>query len=55
MSHSRSRAEAVLRHPRLCYGSATIPMRNDNFLGNLNTCKPDSYPTFSAASLDSAG
>ncbi|HKX42053.1 MAG TPA: NPP1 family protein [Burkholderiaceae bacterium] len=37
------------------YGSATIPMRDDNFLGNLNTYKPDSYPTFTAASLDSAG
>lgn len=37
------------------YGSATIPMRDDNFLNNLNTYKPSGYPTFTAASLDSAG
>jgi len=37
------------------YGSATIPMRDDNFLSNLNTYKPSGYPTFTAASLDSAG
>lgn len=37
------------------FGSATIPLRDDNFLGNLNGSKPSGYPTFTAASLDSAG
>ena len=37
------------------YGSGTIPMRDDNFVNNLNTYKPSTYPTFTAASLDSAG
>lgn len=37
------------------YGSATIPLRDSNFLGNLNTYKPASYPSFTAASIDSAG
>jgi hypothetical protein len=37
------------------YGSGVIPMRDDNFLGNLNTYKPASYPTFTSSSLDSAG
>ena len=37
------------------YGSAIIPLRDDNFLGNLNTYKPSSYPTFTTSSLDSAG
>lgn len=34
------------------YGSATIPMRNDNFLSNLNTYKPSSYPTFTTSCFD---
>lgn len=37
------------------YGSATIPLRDNNFLDNLNTYKPSTYPAFTAASLDSAG
>lgn len=32
------------------YGSATVPMRDSNFLSNLNTYKPADYPTFTAAS-----
>ena len=37
------------------YGSAIIPLRDDNFLGNLNTYKPSSFPAFTSASLDAAG
>lgn len=36
------------------YGSATIPLKDSNFLSNLNTYKPASYPSFTAASLDAA-
>lgn len=36
------------------YGSATIPMRDDNFLGNLNTYKPNNYPAFTTASFDAS-
>jgi len=36
------------------YGSATIPMMDSNFLSNLNTYKPSSYPTFTSASFDAA-
>lgn len=35
--------------------SRPIPLCDDNFLGNLNTYKPSSYPTFTTSSLDSAG
>jgi Necrosis inducing protein (NPP1) len=34
------------------YGSATIPVRDDNFLDNLNTSRPAGYPAFTAASVD---
>ena len=34
------------------YGSAIIPVRDDNFLSNLNTYKPSTYPTFATASFD---
>ena len=34
------------------YGSATIPLKDSNFLNNLNTYKPSEYPSFTAASLD---
>jgi hypothetical protein len=37
------------------YGPAIIPLRDDNFLGNLNTYKPAEYPAFTSASLDAAG
>ncbi|GAA0764790.1 NPP1 family protein [Ideonella azotifigens] len=36
------------------YGSATIPLKDSNFLGNLNTYKPSGYPTFTQASVDAA-
>lgn len=36
------------------YGSAIIPMRDDNFLSNLNTYKPSGYPTFTSGSFDAA-
>ncbi|WP_026258708.1 NPP1 family protein [Uliginosibacterium gangwonense] len=36
------------------YGSATIPMRDDNFLNNLNTYKPASYPSFTQASIEAS-
>lgn len=36
------------------YGSASIPMRDDNFLNNLNTYKPSGYPSFTATSFDAA-
>lgn len=34
------------------YGSATIPMKDSNFLGNLNTSRPSGYPSFTSASID---
>jgi hypothetical protein len=33
------------------YGSATVPLRDNNFLGNLNTYKPAEYPGFTADSI----
>lgn len=36
------------------YGSATIPLRDSNFLTNLNTFRPAGYPEFTAASLEAA-
>jgi hypothetical protein len=36
------------------YGSAVIPLRDDNFLSNLNTYKPSTYPTFTTASFDAS-
>lgn len=36
------------------YGSAIIPMRDDNFLTNLNTYKPAGYPTFTQASVEAS-
>jgi len=36
------------------YGSATIPLRDNNFLTNLNKYKPASYPAFTQASLEAA-
>ena len=36
------------------YGSATIPLKDSNFLGNLNTYKPAGYPTFTAASVSAS-
>lgn len=32
------------------YGSATVPMRDSNFVGNLNAYKPSDYPSFTAES-----
>jgi hypothetical protein len=34
------------------YGSASVPLKDSNFLSNLNTYKPSGYPTFTAASVD---
>lgn len=34
------------------YGSASIPLKDGNFLGNLNTYRPAGYPAFTEASLD---
>lgn len=34
------------------YGSATIPLKDSNFLTNLNTYKPSSYPAFTATSVE---
>ncbi|HEY1137846.1 MAG TPA: NPP1 family protein [Xanthomonadaceae bacterium] len=36
------------------YGSATIPMKDSNFLGNLNTYRPSGYPAFTQASIDAS-
>ena len=36
------------------YGSATIPLRDSNFLTNLNTYKPAEYPTFTQASVEAS-
>jgi hypothetical protein len=36
------------------YGSATIPLRDSNFLSNLNTYKPAGYPAFTQASVDAS-
>lgn len=36
------------------YGSATIPMKDSNFLGNLNTSKPAGYPAFTQAAIDAS-
>lgn len=36
------------------YGSATIPLRDNNFLTNLNTYKPADYPTFTQASVEAS-
>jgi len=36
------------------YGSATIPLKDSNFLTNLNKYKPSSYPQFTQASIDAS-
>lgn len=36
------------------YGSANIPLKDSNFLGNLNSYRPAGYPAFTQASLDAA-
>lgn len=36
------------------YGSANIPLKDSNFLTNLNNYRPAGYPEFTAASLDAA-
>lgn len=36
------------------YGSATIPMKDSNFLTNLNKYKPATYPAFTQASIDAS-
>jgi hypothetical protein len=36
------------------YGSAVVPLKDSNFLDNLNTYKPSGYPTFTQASLDTS-
>jgi hypothetical protein len=36
------------------YGSATIPLRDSNFLSNLNTYKPSGYPSFTQASIEAS-
>ena len=40
--------------PPYNYGSATIPMKDSNFLGNLNTSKPAGYPAFTRAAIDAS-
>lgn len=36
------------------YGSATIPLRDNNFLTNLNTYRPSGYPEFTQASVEAS-
>ena len=36
------------------YGSAILPLRDSNFLTNLNTYKPASYPEFTQASVEAS-
>jgi len=36
------------------YGSATIPMKDSKFLGNLNTYRPAGYPLFTQAAIDAS-
>lgn len=36
------------------YGSGTIPMRDNNFLSNLNTYRPAGYPAFTQASIEAS-
>ncbi len=33
------------------YGSATIPMKDGNFVGNVNNYKPSDYPTFTRSDM----
>ncbi|GAA5168730.1 NPP1 family protein [Viridibacterium curvum] len=47
-----SNAQMRARLNSFDYGSATIPMKDSNFVSNLNTYKPAGYPSFTAASLD---
>lgn len=36
------------------YGSATIPLRDNNFLTNLNTYRPSGYPAFTATDVNNS-
>jgi len=36
------------------YGSANVPIKDSNFLTNLNEGKPDSYPAFTSSSVTSS-
>ncbi len=36
------------------YGSATIPMKDSNFLSNLNTYRPAGYPAFTQAAINAS-
>ena len=36
------------------YGSAIVPLKDSNFLTNLNTYKPESYPEFTQASVEAS-
>lgn len=36
------------------YGSANVPVKDSNFLNNLNNYRPAGYPAFTQASLDAA-
>ena len=36
------------------YGSATIPLRDNNFLTNLNAFRPAGYPEFTQASVEAS-
>ena len=36
------------------FGSANVPIKDSNFLTNLNNGKPDSYPTFTSDSITNA-
>ena len=47
-----SNADMRLRLNNYNYGSATIPLKDSNFLSNLNEAKPSSYPAFTQASID---
>ncbi len=36
------------------HGSASIPVRDDRLLDNLNSSRPAAYPAFAAASVDAS-
>ncbi|OZG75454.1 sugar-binding protein [Hahella sp. CCB-MM4] len=36
------------------YGSATIPMKDSNFLNNINDYRPSGYPTFTSADVSAS-
>ncbi|NRB24146.1 NPP1 family protein [Shewanella sp.] len=36
------------------YGSANIPMKDSNYLGNINSTRPSGYPAFTQASIEAS-